>query len=205
MRDDPLAREKKRLRLIAAETLGSLSPGALKEAGEKITAHVLSSLQYRRAASLFIYVSTDREPDTRALVEDAWQSGKAVYVPKCHGQGRMDAVRVYSWQDLVPGAYGIPEPAGDSSDGPFPSIDLAVVPCVCAARDGRRLGRGAGYYDRFLSAHPMPCLCLCFHAMLRDDLPVGPLDARMDAVATEEGFFSKTIPIFSGQNRPQGL
>ena len=102
----------------------------------------------------------------------------------------MDAVRVFSWQDLSPGAYGIPEPAGDPSDGLFPSIDLAVVPCVCASRTGQRLGHGAGYYDRFLRAHPMPCLCLCFHALLLDDLPTEPTDFPMDAVITEEGTFS---------------
>ena len=73
---------------------------------------------------------------------------------------------------------------------PFPSIELAVVPCVCATPDGRRLGHGAGYYDRFLRAHPMPCLCLCFHALLLDDLPTGPTDFPMDAVITEEGTFS---------------
>ena len=205
MQTDDLSLEKKRLRKEAAEAIGGFSPGVFKEAGEKITNRVLDSPLYRQAASLFIYVSTDREPDTHALIEDAWRAGKAVYVPKCRGQGRMDAVRVFSWRDLAPGAYGIPEPVNSPSDGPFPSIDLAVVPCVCASRIGQRLGHGAGYYDRFLRAHPMPCLCLCFHALLRDDLPAGPLDAPMDAVVTEEEWFSKTIPFFSGQNSAQGL
>ena len=187
MRNDLLTLEKKRLRQEASEAIGSFPPSALKEASGKITALVLSSPLYRRAASLFIYVSTDREPDTRALIEDAWNAGKAVYVPKCYGQGRMDPVRVFSWQDLSAGRYGIPEPAANPAEGAFSPVDLAIVPCVCASPDGRRLGRGAGYYDRFLQAHPMPCLCLCFHTLLRNDLPAGPLDISMDAVITEAG------------------
>ena len=190
MQKDDLILEKKRLRLEAAERIGSLPLHALNRASRRITAQIISSPLYRQAASIFVYVSTDREPDTRALIEDAWQAGKAVYVPKCYGQGRMDAVRVFGWQDLVPGAYGIPKPVNTPADASFPSIDLAVVPCVRATRDGRRLGHGAGYYDRFLRAHPMPCLCLCFHALLLDDLPTEPTDFPMSAVITEEGTFS---------------
>ena len=186
-----LTLEKKRLRREAVETISNFSLNALKEASEKIKERVLASPAYQQAGSGFIYVSVDREPDTRALIENAWQSGKAVYVPKCYGRGRMDAVRVWNWDDLVPGAYGIPEPVSVPADGDFPALDLALVPCVRATPDGRRLGHGAGYYDRFLRAHPIPCLCLCFHAMLLDDLPTDQLDVRMDAVITEKGLFSK--------------
>ena len=205
METELLSQEKKRLRRAAAEVMDGFPPNARKEASGKITERVLSLPLYRQAASIFIYVSTDREPDTRALIEDAWNTGKAVYVPKCCGQGRMDAVRVYDWNDLAPGAYGIPEPKNAPADSAFSPIDLAVVPCVCASPDGRRLGHGAGYYDRFLQARPMPCLCLCFQALLREDVPTGPLDRPMDAVITEEGFFSKTISFLYGQNSPQGL
>lgn len=202
MEPDLLNQEKKRLRREAAETIRGFSQSVLTEASEKITERVLSSPLYRRAASLFVYVSTEREADTRAIMEDAWKAGKKVYVPKCYGQGRMDAVRVFGWDDLGPGAYGIQEPVNAPAEAPFPEIDLAIVPCVCAALDGRRLGHGAGYYDRFLRAHPMPCLCLCFHALLLDDLPTGSLDVPMNVVITEKGSYAKTISSFSGQKSP---
>lgn len=190
MQYNQLIQEKKRLRREASEKISRFPPDALKEASQKITAQVLSSPQYRQAASLFVYVSTNSEPDTRAIIEDAWKAGKVVCVPKCYGGGRMEAVRVFSWHDLVPGAYGIPEPASVPAGSIFPVLDLAVIPCVCATPDGKRLGHGVGYYDRFLRAHPMPCLCLCFHALLLDGLPTEPSDYPMDAVITEEGTFS---------------
>ncbi len=190
MQKNDLALEKKWLRQEAAKIISNFPSSALKEASGKITVQVLSSPLYRQAASLFVYVSTEQEPDTCAIMEDAWKAGKAVYVPKCSGQGRMDAVRVFGWDDLAPGAYGVPEPVGAPADGLLPAIDLAVVPCVSATAEGKRLGHGAGYYDRFLRAHPMPRLCLCFHALLLTDLPTDQLDAPMDAVITEEGTFS---------------
>ena len=206
MQSNQLIQEKKRLRRDAWEKISRFPINVLNEASRKITASVLSSPLYRQAASLFVYVSTDREPDTRVIIEDAWKAGKMVYVPKCYGQGRMDAVRVFGWDDLIPGAYGIQEPIAAPMNASFPTaIDLAIVPCVCASRNGQRLGHGAGYYDRFLCAHPMPCLCLCFHSLLMDDLPTDHLDVRMGAVVTEEGWFSGTIPFFSGQNSQQDI
>ena len=74
-------------------------------------------------------------------------------------------------------------PAGEK----IPQPDLILVPCVAAAMDGRRLGHGAGYYDRFLAGRGAKTFCLCFGRLLREDLPAGPEDIRMDAVVTEDG------------------
>ena len=66
-------------------------------------------------------------------------------------------------------------------------IDLTIVPCVGAASDGRRLGRGGGYYDRFLSAYRGRTLLLCRGVLLRDDIPREPHDILIPHLVTEEG------------------
>ena len=66
-----------------------------------------------------------------------------------------------------------------------PEPDLILVPCVAAARDGRRLGHGAGYYDRYLEGRGAETVCLCFRSCLRDDLPACGHDVRMDRVITD--------------------
>jgi 5-formyltetrahydrofolate cyclo-ligase len=97
----------------------------------------------------------------------------------------MLAVEIKSTADLVPGIWGIPEPA--LSPGPYelPALDLALVPCVGASPNGARLGHGAGYYDRFFENCETYKLCLCFADLLTDEIPMLPHDTPMDGVITE--------------------
>ena len=66
-------------------------------------------------------------------------------------------------------------------------IDLAIVPCVGAAADGRRLGRGGGYHDRFLARYTGSALLLCREKLLCPDIPREAHDICMPAVITEKG------------------
>lgn len=203
--------EKKLLRAACAQRLKSIPESVLREASAAIAAQVLASAAYQSARSVFIYVSVGKEVDTRALIQRAWADGKRVYVPKCKGQGQMDAVAVLDWSQLHPGFFGIPEPRdGLRAADPETVFDLAVVPCVCASRDGRRLGHGAGYYDRFLSSHQTYASCLCYEALLSSAVPADPWDKPMDAVVTENGWCEKANGqfinhFFSGQISPNGI
>ena len=66
---------------------------------------------------------------------------------------------------------------------------LALVPCLAASRDGVRLGRGGGYYDRFLAHYKGAGLLLCPEALLLDELPCDDWDARFapENILTEKG------------------
>ena len=201
-----------------------------QEASAVISSLVIDSEAFRDASSIFIYVSTEREPDTYGLIEEALERGKAVYVPKCLKKRIMLPVRISSLDDLEPGVLGIMEPkkelweraleeglaqgygscaqkpggqvqdpekagSGISADEKAAlsaaAIDLAVVPCVCAAKDGRRLGHGAGYYDIFFSANEMPKMCLCFEELISNSIPSEEHDVLMDHIVTEEGINSR--------------
>ena len=191
MTDDALREEKRLLRKICKEKSSRLSPEYLQTASRQITSRLLDHPAYRDAKALFVYISMPGEPDTRPLIEHAWASKKTVYVPRCCGQGRMDAVALSSWESLAPGKLGIPEP----QDGPVleagRGVDLCVIPCVCADRTGRRLGHGAGYYDRWLIQHPGTRLCLCFDRLLTDQVPTEPTDIPMDEIMTESGCYGR--------------
>ena len=89
----------------------------------------------------------------------------------------------YAPQTMASGAYGITEPqAGEPCRAE--DIDLMVVPGVAFSADGVRLGRGKGYYDRYLSRKGFRAYCVgvCYACQLRDDVPSEPHDKRVSLV-----------------------
>lgn len=89
---------------------------------------------------------------------------------------------------LVPGQYGAHEPRGGS---PAPAANLVLVPGLAFDRSGYRLGRGGGFYDRFLETLPLPrpTLCgVCFSCQIAPVVPREAHDARVDFLLTENGF-----------------
>ena len=198
-----ITEQKARLREVFRRRAMELSEEERAVSDRAIGDAVLSSELWREARSVFLYISVKEEPDTRRLLSRAIEEGKAVYAPKClrspDGSPRMLAVRLRSPEDLVPGAFSIPEPRCDPEAPPeiLPpdGIDLALLPCVSATKNGDRLGHGAGYYDRFL-AEGRPgkpaTVCLCRAALLSEELPAGPHDIPADCVATEDGLFFRS-------------
>jgi 5-formyltetrahydrofolate cyclo-ligase len=182
---DRIHEMKKELRKALLEKRKSLSPAYREHAGLLIQQHVLSSLLYRNADSIFVYVSLPEEPSTALILRQALQDGKKVYLPKCSGR-EMLAVRIRDLDCLVPGAYGIPEPSETGETASAKDLDLIIVPCVAASKDGKRLGHGAGYYDRFLAGGSEKTVCLCFWELLEAHIPVEDTDIPMFLVVTEE-------------------
>ena len=176
---------KRSLRREMLSKRASLSGAYIRSAGEAIAGRLLKSGAYARARSVFVYVSVDNEPPTFGIIKAALADGKKVYVPKCAGPGEMAAARIRAMEDLAPGAYGIPEPKTVTGSAAPEDLDLVIVPCVAASRDGKRLGHGAGYYDRFLENGAGRAVCLCFEKMLRDDIPQGEHDVLIPWVLTE--------------------
>ncbi len=164
----------------------SLSPQDKSRMDASITARVLQSESYLSAQTVFCYVSLPHEADTRAILADAWRRGKHVAVPRCRGNGQMDFYTVSSEDDLSPGSFGIPEPK-DGCAILFPQDgDLCIVPCLAADERGFRLGYGGGYYDRYLSLHPMRTIGLCYSACLTHALPCEPFDVMIQTCISEK-------------------
>ena len=72
-------------------------------------------------------------------------------------------------------------------------IALAVVPCIAADRYGRRLGHGAGYYDRFLQGQTMYTYCLCYGALMLPEVPVDAQDVTMNRVFSEDKVYNPRL------------
>ena len=146
-------------------------------------AQALFSLpQWQSAGAVLAFAAMPDEPDTAEILRRALADDKRLLLPRVRSKTEMDWVEIPALRLLRPGAFGIQEPAGSAAA-------LALVPCLAASRDGVRLGRGGGYYDRFLAHYKGAGLLLCPEALLLDELPCDDWDARFapENILTEKG------------------
>lgn len=139
------------------------------------------------AGGVFVYVSVGGEVRTRGLIDRLLGEGRKVAVPVVTGDGVMEARRMRSGEELLPGRFGVPAPAGDAPPmGPGEGSWVAVVPGVAFTSEGKRLGMGGGFYDRWLGGHPgVPSVGLAFEGQMVDELPESPTDRRVRWIVTE--------------------
>ena len=137
------------------------------------------------ASNLIIYLALESEVDTEPVVEEALKAGKKVYVPLMgSGDDEMAVMHVENLQGLRPGSWGILEPEfkvdriGSSED-----LDLVIIPGLGFDREGGRLGRGKGHFDRFLAKTPRAYkIGLAFECQVVDQIPQEPNDIPVDEV-----------------------
>lgn len=154
-----------------------------------ICRRVLSLETYAHAHTVFAFVGRADEIDTRPLLEAILAAGKRLCVPLCTSAGQMECRQVTDLGALHRGAYGILEPSETAPLVEPDGIDLALVPCVTCDRHGHRLGRGGGYYDRFLARYGGKTLLLCREALLREAVPQEPHDRPVTPVVTDGGVY----------------
>lgn len=188
-----LDKEKKKARSLLKNRLLSIGADACKKASGDIYDRLISLPELDRAQTVFCYINIPHEVETRSVIEYLLGRGKKVCVPRCMTNGIMDARVLTSLAGLAPKPpFGIPEPGETSVLVKPEDIDFAIVPGLAFDRQGGRIGKGAGYYDRYLrNCRAIKC-GVCFDDMLVDRLPMGITDIRMDIVLTDKVFIRFT-------------
>lgn len=143
---------------------------------------ILALEEYKRAETVFIYISYKSEVDTGSLIKASLKE-KIVLVPYCIDKnGNMVASRIDSFCDLKEGMYGILEP--ENLVEYKGKIDASIIPGVAFSKDGYRIGYGKGYYDRFLSKNATFSIGLSYDELLFDSIPHSKLDYKMNYIIT---------------------
>ncbi|RGS80316.1 5-formyltetrahydrofolate cyclo-ligase [Coprococcus sp. AF21-14LB] len=158
--------------------------------------HTLCMLEeYRQAVNVFCYVSFRSEVETIALIDQILLDQKHLYVPRVFGR-EMCFFEIHSRADLISGNFGILEPVlRQGIEEALPSEDsLMILPGVAFDTEGRRLGYGGGYYDRYLE-HVSGCkrIGLAYERQIADVLPQEVSDIAADMVITEKQVYKKSI------------
>ena len=172
--------EKKELRANIKALKKQHTKEQLLEQSEKILAKLEQHPDFVKSHKIMLYSALPDEVQTQAFLEK-WHLKKQIILPTVVGD---DIIPVEFAADtaFAVGDFNILEPQNEPYTGDF---DLIVVPGVAFDRNGNRLGRGKGYYDRFLFHHlEVNSIGICFDFHLVDEVPSEPFDIRMDEVIT---------------------
>lgn len=149
--------------------------------------------EYAAAKTVFIYKWVRGEVRLEELETDAARDGKRLVYPVCISRTEMIAVEPGAtkgaWKDS--GSFGIKEPDPAKGRVADPAeIDLVICPCSSFDEEGRRLGMGGGYYDRYLpECINAAIIAVAYEVQKTDEIPADENDVRVDAVISEEKIY----------------
>ncbi|WP_458097486.1 5-formyltetrahydrofolate cyclo-ligase [Roseomonas sp. WA12] len=172
-----VAREEAQARRARAAAAGT---------GPLLAEHVLREAPPPEGAVVAGFWPMGHEIDIRPLMRALEARGHRLCLPRTPKRGLPLDFRAFAFGDLlVKGPVGTQQPAEEAARA---TPNWVIVPLLAFDRAGRRLGYGGGYYDRTLAGLPgVGTLGVAFSCQEMDVVPAGPLDAPLDAVATETG------------------
>jgi 5-formyltetrahydrofolate cyclo-ligase len=178
--------QKKTIREVAKKRRATINKDQIKNWSQRICAQVLEMVD--RSNPVMVYVSKSPEVDTGTLITSLIGRNGYVIVPiiECETIN----LRLSYLTDpsvLVESTFQVPEPVYRELPAHADEVKVVIIPMLAFDRQGNRLGYGAGYYDRFLCAHPkIPRIGIAFSCQEFEVIPSDENDIRMDLIVTEE-------------------
>jgi 5-formyltetrahydrofolate cyclo-ligase len=160
------------------------------EAGDRAQDHFLRGFPPLAGKAAALYTALAGEVPTERIRRAYLAAGVLLYYPRVTGTGTLAFYPHREGDGWETGPYGILEPSNPSGAGArLSGWDIVVVPGLAFDRRGNRLGRGFGYYDRFLEGLPesVPRVGLAWAGQLVPGVPVDTWDVPVHALVTEEG------------------
>ena len=173
--------DKKELRRRIREQKRAMSEVQIVEKSAVLGQLFAASELYRQARSIYGYLPYNQEVRTVPMLERALADGKRVAVPKVYGD-EMKFIWLDDLTQVAKGYAGIPEPIADGPVADDPNA-LVLMPGLAFDPQGRRIGYGGGFYDKFLAAEPEhPTLALCYDFQMLPALETEEFDIPVDCV-----------------------
>ena len=169
-----LRKHIKQLKALHQDTIASDS--------ERIMQLLADDAHFLAAKTVLLYHSLSDEVNTHQFIEE-WCLKKQLLLPVVVGE-ELELRLFQNMNELKIGSFGIAEPTGPLFTD-YAKIDFVAVPGMAFDRNGHRLGRGKGYYDRLLPKLTNAYKAgICFPYQVVDQVPVEPTDITMDGIIT---------------------
>ncbi|XP_065883568.1 5-formyltetrahydrofolate cyclo-ligase-like isoform X3 [Dysidea avara] len=152
---------------------------------------LIATSAYQSSKRVSVFISMNDEVDTTPIIHDVLKTNRLLYVPWYDPNNvTMKMLRVTSLDDynsLPMTKWGVKQPVGDDDREESHDLDLVVTPGLGFTMDGKRIGRGKGYYDNYLSkcrasGHTAITIAMAFSVQICDELPTGSHDMTLDHV-----------------------
>lgn len=174
---------KSALRLSIDEKLKNTRPQDIREWSLNIHQQLGEIPEFFQAKNPCVYLSLSTEVDTRNLINN-WAHEKSFSVLKWVGESFVP-VKFTGWENIEKNRWGVDEPIS-IEEVQLPTIDCLLVPGLAFTKKGERLGRGMGFYDRFLTGIKAPKIGLAFELQILEEIPQDLWDQPVDLVVTEK-------------------
>lgn len=187
LREDDTQEVKESLRRELRQRRGRLTAEQRARASHAASTHLLA-LPELSGAVIAVFAAIRDEADPAHAVAALARRGKVLVYPRVsRGQPCLRFHRVLDPTELVPSAFGVPEPTPAHAEVALEHIDAVVVPGLAFDPRGHRLGWGKGYYDATLARCPAVRVGFAFQSQVIAEVPADAHDLPMDLLVTETG------------------
>ena len=190
--------QKPELRAKLKANLASITQSNRDQQGKSLCSAITDSDLYKSSTTILCYASLPTEISLDPLIKHALEDNKVVCVPAVDWDKKtMQPVQIRSLdKDLQIGRYGLRSPSSRCTPVPDGQISLALIPGLGFDPSGRRLGRGAGFYDRWIEARlqsdePLSLVGVCFDEQIIVRVPTDAHDQPMDLIVTPTANYTK--------------
>ena len=186
MVDKEIFEQKKILRKEIAAKRSEMSKADCDKFSHEVVQKILAHPVYKNSKSVMAYASMPEEIQLNELFDDAFNTGKKLSIPFIVGRGNMRPVLLPSRDVLEVGDFGILTVRQENRKFvDVKEIDCIIIPGAAFDIKGNRLGKGGGYYDRFLKlAVNAKKIASAFDFQIIESVPMTPADCGVDVIIT---------------------
>jgi len=174
------------LRKELSKKRNALKPESVRLLSKLVEDNLFEAFFFKNAEKIGLYFSKENEVLTERIILDLLEDGKRVFLPRIKKK-ELEFKEIKKLDALEKGSFGIMEPKENCLTINPDELDLVIVPCVAVDEQGNRIGRGAGFYDRFLTKNKgIKTICLAYDFQVLPKIRTEVYDKRVDFIITEK-------------------